>query len=299
MRRILIACTTILLFCVGCSKPQRVDYADDEDSIIVDDNLQDALPAASVLKQSDFNFDRSDMDADMLAQANASVEVLKRWNDGLNNRNEALLSQQYTSMIMYYGSEYSRDEVHSDHHKFFEKHPYYYQAIGNVKVDVMNSCRVGVSFDKFVQTEPGGKYKVYNSYLRFTGYDTSWEIIREGDTTTDRNLAKRKVGVASVSVDNETPLEDIFCAQNVGKYLEADYWSLVLSSDDGETEGPLASAMIEEGATARLFISGILKRNYRGRSGTIYCGGICEAGESEAIVVWVYDTHTGTLSCEY
>lgn len=143
------------------------------------------------------------------------------------------------------------------------------------------------------------KNKVYNSYLRFTGYDTSWQIIREGDTTTDRNLAKRKVGVASVSVDNETPLEDIFCAQNVGKYLEADYWSLVLSSDDGETEGPLASAMIDEGATARLFISGILKRNYRGRSGTIYCGGICEAGESESIVVWVYDTRTGTLSCEY
>lgn len=221
------------------------------------------------------------------------LETLKTWNDALNDRNETKLATVYNGVVRFYQDYFTAGGVRNSHSQFFKKNAHYHQYYDNVTFDFINGCQAQVRFDKHVQTEKDGIYTTYVSYLHITlDGDNNVVIIGESDETTDKNLAKRKTN--QVNVDNNTPLNNIFCESNVNKYLEASYWDLV---EMGEKQnGPLAGFLMMNDLP-RSNIHGVIKKNFQGQKGTFYCGGFVSAGECGWPVIFIYNPSTGEQQC--
>lgn len=163
------------------------------------------------------------------------LNTLKIWNNAINNRNETQLANVYSGVVNFYQTCLTNNQVRESHSRFFKKNAYFHQYYDNVTFDFDNGCQAQVRFDKHVQTEDGGPYITYVSYLHMYLLLDDALIIGESDVTTDKNLEKRKP--ETVIVNNTTPLNAIFCEANVNKRLDASYWDLV---DMGAKEdGPL------------------------------------------------------------
>lgn len=221
------------------------------------------------------------------------LETLKTWNDALNDRDEVRLATVYNDVVKFYQDYLTDAGVRNSHSRFFKKKAYYHQYYDNVTFDFINGCQAQVRFNKHVQTEKDGTYTIYVSYLHMAlDGDNNVVIIGESDETTDKNLAKRKTN--QVKVDNNTPLNNIFCEANVNKYLEASYWDLV---EMGEKQnGPLASFLMMNDLP-RSNIHGVIKKDFQGQKGTYYCGGFVSAGECGWPVIFVYNPTTGEQQC--
>lgn len=222
------------------------------------------------------------------------LNTLKTWNNAINNRNEAQLAGVYSGVVNYYQTCLTNNQVRESHTRFFKKNTYFYQYYDNITFDFINGCQAQVRFDKHVQTVKDGPYTTYVSYLHMVlnGDDDGALIIGESDTTTDKNLEKRKP--ATVKVDNTTPLKAIFCEANVNKRLDASYWDLV---DLGAKEnGPLASFLLISDLP-RSRINGIIKKDFKGQKGTYYCGGFVSGGECGWPVIYIYNPSTHEMRC--
>lgn len=222
----------------------------------------------------------------------ACQKTLDTWNDALNSRNEELLSSTYWGIVNYYQSYYTIEQVDNSHARFFKKNAYYHQYYDNLDVVFDNGCQAMLVFDKHVQTAKDGPYTTYNAYLHFVyQFEDGAFIIAESDMTTDANLEKRQ---KSLEVDNDTPLDEIFCKDNVGKKIFASYWDLV---ELGEKEdGPLATLILTSGFP-RSYISGVITKDYNGQKGTFSCGGYAVGGECQAPVIFTYNPTTREMHC--
>ena len=219
-------------------------------------------------------------------------KTLNAWTDALNNRNEENLKKLYGSIVKYYQCYFTNEQVAESHKSFFKKNAHFHQYCDNIGVDFWNGCQAQLSFDKHVQTVKGGKYKTYRAYLVFFLGEDGAIILWESDQTKDAFIEENRPQI--LEVDNNTPLDAIFCEANVGKKLEADYWSLV---EFGEKEdGPLAS-MIASNGFPRSVINDIIMKDYMGQKGVYYCGGYMNAGECSWPVIYTYDSATGKVSC--
>ena len=222
------------------------------------------------------------------------LNTLKTWNNAINNRNEAQLAGVYSGVVKYYQTCLTNNQVRESHTRFFKKNTYFYQYYDNITFDFINGCQAQVRFDKHVQTVKDGPFTTYVSYLHMVlnGDDDGALIIGESDTTTDKNLEKRKP--ATIKVDNTTPLNAIFCETNVNKHLDASYWDLV---DMGAKEdGPLASFLLISDLP-RSRINGIIKKDFKGQKGTYYCGGFVSGGECGWPVIYIYNPSTHEMRC--
>jgi hypothetical protein len=226
-------------------------------------------------------------------------KVLFAWNEGLNNHDANSISGLYQDMVDYYRSNYTPDQIRSNQNSLFSRNPEFYQYIDNIDPECVNYWYVKISFDKHVRVTNDGDFKVYQSYLCFIYEgDGRWKIGKESDLTTDKNLEKKWSKLPKVAVDNTTPLKDIFCVENVGKYINTSVYNLLDGIIDSQNYGPLASSMVRavDGGYFLTDICGVLCRNYRGKSNTIYCDGSNTMGGHTTLCVWVYDLKTGELS---
>lgn len=302
MKRKLVYLASVLLSSMafascGAGNASSPNKSADSDSLF--DEVSVEIVDEDIRTKSDFNYTTEESyDDETLPSVKAGVEVLKQWNDDKNNSNADGLSLLYCPIMNYYGTNMENDAVIESYRKWCDKNPFFRQYVDNVKVTMTNGARMLISFDKHVQTTEGGEVKTYPSYLRLSGYETSWQIIGESDLVTDANLGKRQKNLSSVGFDNNTPVSSVFNIANVGKRIDTSYWTLVMESADGETPGPLATAMSQaDNISMRISISGELKKNYRGRANTLYCDGYTEAGEAVFMTIWVYDLKTKKLAC--
>ena len=232
------------------------------------------------------------LDTDEREMADKCVSIMKQWNQGLNNHATTQVSQVYCPVTFFYTDCIEQSDIVASLKSIFKKYPQYYQYITDVKVHVVNSCHVEVNFNKNVITSPGAEVKTYAAYLHFDySYDGKAQIKKESDEVTDKNVEKRQRTILDIT--NQTPLDKVFCPQNIGKYIDTDYWKLV--GFDGDDEGPLAKAMIQATGLARSTIKGTIRNNYHGQKGLYYCGGHCSGSEAGWYVIYLYDSNTGIL----
>lgn len=225
----------------------------------------------------------------------ACKDVLMAWDRGLKNHDLNSLSGLYADVVSYYRSNYTRDQIYQTQSTLISKNPEFSQYVDNIQPEVINDYTVKLHFDKHVRTSINGEYKTYPSYLVFSGCD-DWRINAESDEVTNRNLERKWSKLAKIEVNNQTPLDKIFCPANVGKYLDTSYLSL--TSDDG-VEGPLVTAMHdseEDGEICPYDMYGVLCKNYKGKSNTYYCNGYQTMGGCGYYSIWVYDANTGKLN---
>ena len=86
----------------------------------------------------------------------------------------------------------AKEKVQQSKNDFLKKTPDYEQVSYRLKVTKMDASHVRCDFQK--RTVSQGKTRVYPSYLIYVTDDngTSWQIDRESDLVTDRNLEKKK-----------------------------------------------------------------------------------------------------------
>lgn len=251
-----------------------------------------ALSALAQKPVSNYKYSLNSGYEEFKSAADACVNKLKAWNEGLNHHSTSWVDHVYSDVAFYYSDCMERNDIKQNFNSFFKKYPDYYQYIDDVKVDVVNENHVEIRFSKHVITAPGAEVKTYPSYLVFDYMDDMVSVKKESDDVTDANLAKRKNKV--LKIDNSTPLSAIFNAQNVGKYLDSGYWQLVGFDGDAK-EGPLAKKLMETGF-ARTDIKGTIKRNYHGKTGLYACGGHVAGGQSGWYVIFTYDSNTGKFN---
>ena len=222
------------------------------------------------------------------------MKTLKAWNDALNERDEMKLAELYDGVVNYYQTCLTNNQVRDSHARFFRKNAFYKQSYDSVTFDAYNPCQAEIRFNKHVQTEEDGHCTDYVAYLHLTLNDDNDGviIIGESDETTDENLKKRQKTM--VKVDNDTPLDKIFCEANVNKWLDVYYWDLV---EYGEKEdGPLAKLLLSSDL-ARCSIEGFIKKDFKGHKGVYYCGGFISGGECGWPVIYIYNSITGQMGC--
>ena len=106
-------------------------------------------------------------------------------------KNAKSLCSLYADRVLYYQSDYSREQVRDSKRKLFKKYPTFKQEVSNVRIE-QESSRIKTTFEKTVWTSTEEAPKVYPSYLYIELIDGSWKITIESDQVTDENLRKKK-----------------------------------------------------------------------------------------------------------
>ena len=113
---------------------------------------------------------------------------LKSWDDLHNLRQNDDFMFEYAPNVDYYGMKVTREKVQQSKVTFLQKTPDYEQVSYWLKATKTDARHVRCDFQK--RTIAKGKTRVYPSYLVFVTEDngTSWQIERESDQVTDKNL---------------------------------------------------------------------------------------------------------------
>ena len=117
---------------------------------------------------------------------------LKRWDDQHNLRQTDDMEYEYAPGVDYYGTKFSGEKVRQSKAGFLQKTPDYEQVSYRLKVTKMDDSHVRCDFLKRATAK--GKTQVYPSYLIYVTEDNglSWQIERESDLVTDRNLERMR-----------------------------------------------------------------------------------------------------------
>ena len=117
---------------------------------------------------------------------------LKSWDDLHNLRQHDDFEYEYAPNVHYYGMKVTKQKVQQSKNDFLKKTPDYEQVSYRLNVTKTDASHVRCDFQK--RTVSQGKTRVYPSYLIYVTDDngTSWQIERESDLVTDRNLEKKK-----------------------------------------------------------------------------------------------------------
>ena len=117
---------------------------------------------------------------------------LKSWDNLHNLRQNDDFKFEYAPSVDYYGMKMTREKVQQSKTAFLQKTTDYEQVSYRLKATKMDARHVRCDFLK--RTLAQGKTRVYPSYLIFVTENngTSWQIERESDQVTDKNLEKMK-----------------------------------------------------------------------------------------------------------
>ena len=119
-------------------------------------------------------------------------QYLKSWDDLHNLRQNDDFKFEYAPNVDYYGMKVIREKVQQSKAAFLQKTPDYEQVSYRLKATKTDARHVRCDFLK--RTTAQGKTRVYPSYLVYVSDDngSSWQIERESDQVTDKNLEKMK-----------------------------------------------------------------------------------------------------------
>ena len=127
-------------------------------------------------------------------QVNAELfrVYLKSWDDLHNLRQNDDFVYDYTPNVDYYGTKMTKQKVQQSKVASLQKTPDYEQVSYRLKATKTDDCHVRCDFQK--RTVTHGKTRVYPSYLIYVTEDNglSWQIERESDLVTDKNLQKQR-----------------------------------------------------------------------------------------------------------
>jgi len=249
-------------------------------------------PKLCAQTSSSYQYTLNTNDEESKKMAKICVDMLKKWNDGINRHSPADVARCFDQVAFYYTDCLDHSDIEKSLQSIFKKYPQYNQALSNINVRVLNSTHVEIDFDKIVRTAPGEQAKTYSAYLHFNYFEGQASIKKESDKLTDANVAKRKQTVLAIS--NSTPISSVFCKDNVNKHIKTGYWELV-GFGDNPVDGPLAAAIVDATGFARTTMFGPIHKNYKNKPGTYYVGGHCAGGESGFYVIFVYDSNTKKL----
>ena len=127
-------------------------------------------------------------------QVNAELfrVYLKSWDNLHNLRQTEDFKFDYAPNVDYYGMKVTREKVQQSKAAFLQKTPDYEQVSYRLKATKVDARHVRCDFLK--RTIAQGKTRIYPSYLIYVTEDngTSWQIERESDQVTDKNLKMMK-----------------------------------------------------------------------------------------------------------
>lgn len=254
----------------------------------------------SILAQTtNYKYTLNDTDEESVKAAKTCVNILKRWNEGINRHAANEVSHCFGNVAFYYSDCYEQGDIAKSLNSIFKKYPSYKQTLSDIDVKIINENHVEIYFNKNVKTSPDAQTKTYPAYLTFDYYGDGANIKKESDLVTDNNLEKKQKNL--VQVNNATPLSALFCQANVNKYVQTGYWELVGFGSDDVKEGPIASAIVKSTGFARSTMFGPIHKGYKGQPNTYYVGGHCAGGQSGWYVIFVYDSVKKTMraiNCE-
>lgn len=251
------------------------------------------LSVSIFAQATNYKYTLNETDAEYVKAAKTCVNVLKRWNEGINRHASTEVSYCFGKVAFYYTDCYEFTDIEKSLNSIFKKYPKYHQTLSNIDVKAINENHVEIYFNKNVKTSPDAQTKTYPAYLIFDYFDGNANIKKESDKVTDDNLAKKQKNI--VKVDNTTPLSSLFCPANVNKYVDTGYWELVGFDSEDAKEGPIASAIVNSTDFARSTMFGTIHKGYKGQPNTYYVGGHCAGGQSGWYVIYVYDSVKKTM----
>ena len=127
-------------------------------------------------------------------QVNAELfrAYLKSWDNLHNLLQNDDFNFEYAPNVDYYGMKVTREKVQQSKAAFLQKTPDYEQVSYRLKATKTDARHVRCDFQK--RTVANGKTRVFPSYLIYVTDDDgfSWQIERESDQVTDKNLEKMR-----------------------------------------------------------------------------------------------------------
>lgn len=127
-------------------------------------------------------------------ERNEILSVVNEWNHCHNTYIFDELDDLYADRLFYYTKNMSKDAAIKDKasaiSKIIDKYGYYSQDCYAITMKRINELTVRCDFTK--NTHFGDNAREYHAYLEMQKFDFEWKITRESDTTTDKNVSKKK-----------------------------------------------------------------------------------------------------------
>lgn len=125
---------------------------------------------------------------------NEILSVVNEWNHCHNTYIFDELDDLYADRLFYYTKNMSKDAAIKDKvsaiNKLVTKHGYFSQDCRAITIKRIDELTVRCDFTK--NTSFGNNSREYHAYLEMQKFGDEWKITRESDTTTDKNVSKRK-----------------------------------------------------------------------------------------------------------
>ncbi len=116
--------------------------------------------------------------------------VVEAWSQAHNNRDMALFSSLFADQVQFYAKTYSRNRCVEEKHKLLStKYPDFRQETSDLSLSELPGGQIRADFLKVVYYS--GKSNTYQAYLILDNQSGRWQITKESDLTTERNLKLR------------------------------------------------------------------------------------------------------------
>lgn len=263
----------------------------------LDEEAETETDEVDATDDSDYSYTGVNSNNEGAENVAPAIEKLKKWVRMINEHNADAVSSLYRDGAYYFKQMCTRDVIRKKYGEFFGKTPEVHIRISNIQVDNYMPGVVELSFDKHVRNTASSQESTYQSYSRFSNIEEGSVIIEESDLLSDRNLERMYSKAPRVYVSSYSTPAEVFVG-NSQKWIETSYHEL--TSDGGDPPaGSFASCLAEVAETHTIQVSGLIQKNYKGRSNTYFV----RAKESSAgYGYWyrslVYDANTDQLTLE-
>lgn len=115
-------------------------------------------------------------------------DIISRWDDAHSIERMSELRDLYADKVMFYTKWCTREELIEVKEDALFKRPDFSQRSENLTFEREEDGTVRCDFTK--TTFSNGKEGVYHAYLCFQKQNGRWLIVRESDSTTDKNMRK-------------------------------------------------------------------------------------------------------------
>ena len=117
--------------------------------------------------------------------------IVIKWDNAHNTNDLKSISELFCDEVNFYHTILSRNDLIEKKKELLFKYPDFHQhIIGEIEIEQLNDNEIKCSFTKYVAINQ--KTTDYPSYLILKKSVDDWKISVEGDSVTDRNIAKRK-----------------------------------------------------------------------------------------------------------
>ncbi len=119
------------------------------------------------------------------------TQLVNEWNQAHHPKNLTSFEHLFADSVLFYQTSLDKKACIQAKTAFFRTHPDYSQQIlGSIHTHTHTDTEITCTFAKRVTLNQ--QTKDYPSYLMFRKTTDGWQIVTEGDSVTDLNLAKKK-----------------------------------------------------------------------------------------------------------